>query len=63
MCPYAFSDVSYLHSLFFHYSLLLDKLVLIFTASSLQQDLMPCQGKENVNTVLSLALLKPRLTF
>lgn len=53
--------VTYTH-FFFHYSLLLDKLLLIFTASSLQQDLRPCQGKENVNSALSLALLKPRLT-
>lgn len=61
--PSAFSDISYLYSLCFHYSLLLDKLLLIFTVSSLQQDLKPYQGKENINRVLSHALLKPRLTY
>lgn len=54
--------VTYTH-FFFHYALLPDTLLLIFTASSLQQDLKPCQGKGNVNRVLSLALLKPRLPF
>lgn len=48
---------------FFHYSPLLDKLSLIFTASSLQQDLKPCQGKGNVNRVPSHALPKLRFTF
>lgn len=33
------------YTIFSRYSLLLDKLLLIFTASSLQQDLKPCQRK------------------